>query len=113
MSFVINLYLLIMKQYFLWYMVFVPFYLPSSTLLESPRKGFAALALWIIGQAMWLQQGYQLEFLGQSTFVPGLWLASMAFFLINCWILGIIVRDVRGQPVRAPEVQPVDSKKKR
>lgn len=102
-----------MKQYFLWYMVFLPFYLPSSTLLESSRKGMAALAFWILGQAMWLQQGYQLEFLGQSTFVPGLWLASMAFFLINCWILGIVLSDVRGQSVVASERQAVDSKKKR
>ena len=57
----------------------------------------AALILWVAGQAIWLQQGYELEFLGNSTFVPGLWLASMIFFLINCWILGIVVEDVRSQ----------------
>lgn len=45
-------------------------------------------------QALWLQQAYQLEFLGKSTFVPGLWLASIVFFLINIWILGIIITDV-------------------
>lgn len=43
---------------------------------------------------MWLQQGYELEFLGKSTFVPGLWGASLAFFGVNCAILGIVVRDV-------------------
>ncbi|KXT03638.1 hypothetical protein AC579_1589 [Pseudocercospora musae] len=83
------------SQYFLWYMVFMPFYLPTSSLLRKPRAGTAALVLWVIGQAVWLQQGYELEFLGHSTFVPGLWLASMVFFLINCWILGIVVEDVR------------------
>jgi len=82
-------------QYFLWYMVFLPFYLPNSSLLRKPRLGFAVLAFWVIGQAAWLQQGYELEFLGHSTFVPGLWLASVAFFLINCWILGIIIDDIR------------------
>ncbi|KAK4959584.1 GPI mannosyltransferase 1 [Elasticomyces elasticus] len=91
------------SQYFLWYMVFLPFYLPGSSLLERPRLGLAALALWVLGQALWLQQGYQLEFLGNSTFVPGLWLASIAFFLINIWILGIIVSDTGSKPAQ-PDV---------
>jgi hypothetical protein len=42
----------------------------------------------------WLHQGFRLEFLGISTFVPGLWLASLGFFAVNVWILGIIVMDV-------------------
>lgn len=82
------------SQYFLWYMVFLPFYLPSSILLQRPRLGLLALTLWILGQAIWLQQGYELEFLGKPTFVPGLWLASIFFYGVNCWILGLIVRDV-------------------
>lgn len=75
-------------------MIFLPLYLPRSSFLARPRLGLAALALWVLTQAAWLQQGFQLEFLGQSTFVPGLWLSSLAFFLANCWILGIIVSDV-------------------
>ncbi|EMC94335.1 glycosyltransferase family 50 protein [Baudoinia panamericana UAMH 10762] len=81
------------SQYFLWYMVFLPLYLPDTTLLWG-RRGLVMIALWVLGQAVWLQQGYELEFLGRSTFVPGLWLGSIAFFLINCWILRIIVEDV-------------------
>lgn len=84
-----------MMQYFLWYMVFLPFYLPSSSLLARPRLGSLALGLWVLGQALWLQQGYQLEFLGQSTFVPGLWITSLLFFIINVWILGIVAADIR------------------
>jgi phosphatidylinositol glycan class M len=76
-------------------MVFLPFYLPNSSLLRRPALGSTALALWIVGQALWLQQGYELEFLGNSTFVPGLWLASAVFFGVNCWILGMIVADIR------------------
>lgn len=76
-------------------MVFLPFYLPKSSLLSRPTLGAGALILWIVGQALWLQQGYELEFLGNSTFAPGLWLASATFFGINCWILGLIVADVR------------------
>nr|POE77702.1 gpi mannosyltransferase 1 [Quercus suber]POE77713.1 gpi mannosyltransferase 1 [Quercus suber] len=82
------------RQYFLWYMVFLPFYLPNSSLLRKPWLGGTALLLWIAGQAIWLQQGYELEFLGRSTFVPGLWLATVFFFIVNCWILGIIVDDI-------------------
>ncbi|KAM0255098.1 hypothetical protein ACHAQJ_006102 [Trichoderma viride] len=81
------------SQYFLWYMIFLPLYLPGSSMLRVPRRGITALLLWVLGQAAWLQQGYQLEFLGVSTFFPGMWLASLAFFLINCWILGIIISD--------------------
>ena len=83
------------SQYFLWYMMFLPFYLPDSTLLESPSVGIPALVLWLIGQVFWLQQGFQLEFNGNSTFVPGLWVASILFFLINCGILGIVILDIR------------------
>ncbi|KAI7180322.1 glycosyltransferase family 50 protein [Hortaea werneckii] len=82
------------SQYFLWYMVFLPFYLPYSSFMRRPKLGVSALVLWILGQAAWLQQGYELEFLGHSTFLPGLWVASAGFYLINCWILGVIVADV-------------------
>ncbi|KAK3630149.1 GPI mannosyltransferase 1 [Elasticomyces elasticus] len=81
------------SQYFLWYMVFLPVYLPDSSLLWS-RRGLVMLAAWVAGQAMWLQQGYELEFLGKSTFLPGLWVSSINFFLLNCWSLSIIVEDV-------------------
>ncbi|ROV88474.1 hypothetical protein VMCG_10457 [Cytospora schulzeri] len=82
------------SQYFLWYLVFLPLYLPHSSFLRNPRLGITALALWVLTQAAWLHQGYALEFLGESTFIPGLWISSLAFFLANCWILGIIVADV-------------------
>ena len=79
------------KQYFLWYLILLPLHLPRSTLLQRrPRTGGAALALWVAAQAAWLREAYGLEFLGRSTFVPGLWLASLAFFLVNCGILGVI-----------------------
>ncbi|KAK1762067.1 mannosyltransferase [Phialemonium atrogriseum] len=82
------------SQYFLWYMVFLPLYLPGSSFLRGRALGPAALALWVVGQGLWLQQGFGLEFLGRSTFLPGLWLSSLAFFLVNCWVLGVIVGDV-------------------
>ncbi|KAI9656314.1 MAG: GPI mannosyltransferase 1 [Bathelium mastoideum] len=92
------------SQYFLWYMVFLPFYMPSSSLLERPMLGGTALVLWVFGQVLWIQQAYQLEFLGQSTFMPGLWASSIAFFFVNVWILSIVITDV-GQKfsLRTPE----------
>lgn len=75
-------------------MIFLPLYLPRSSFLRNKKKlGIPALALWVASQGLWLQQGYELEFLGKSVFLPGLWLASLVFFLVNCWILGIIVGD--------------------
>lgn len=50
--------------------------------------------LMIHQKTVWLQQGYFLEFLGMSAFVPGLLLASLGFFAVNVWILGVIVGDV-------------------
>lgn len=84
------------SQYFLWYTILLPLYLSitSCTLLSSPRTGLLALALWVAAQVLWLQQGFQLEFLGKSTFVPGLWGAGLAFFAVNCWILGVVVKDI-------------------
>ncbi|EDN04262.1 GPI mannosyltransferase [Histoplasma capsulatum] len=87
------------SQYFLWYMIFLPLYLPYSLFVKKPLLGISALALWIGGQALWLYQGFRLEFHGLSTFVPGLFLASLIFFLVNVWILGIIVADVGVQSV--------------
>jgi GPI mannosyltransferase 1 subunit M len=61
--------------------------------MKSPPLGISALLLWVVSQALWLHQGFQLEFLGKSTFWPGLWATSVGFFLVNCWILGIIIKD--------------------
>ncbi|PUU82699.1 PIG-M-domain-containing protein [Tuber borchii] len=83
------------SQYFMWYIVLLPFYLPGSVLLRRPWLGGVALVLWAVSQAVWLEQGYELEFLGKATFVPGLWVASLLFFAVNVWLLGIIVGDIR------------------
>jgi len=76
-------------------MMFLPYYLPDSTLLLCPRVGVTALVLWVLGQVAWLQQGFQLEFNGHSTFIPGLFLSSAFFFLVNAGILGVIIGDTK------------------
>jgi len=81
------------SQYFLWYLCLLPLHLPRSSLLRNPRKGIVALALWILGQAAWLQQGFELEARGRSTFVYWLWWAGLGFLVVNMWILGVVVGD--------------------
>jgi phosphatidylinositol glycan class M len=82
------------SQYFLWYLIFLPLLLPNSTLLKNPALGLATLVAWVAGQAYWLAEGYKLEFLGEQRFVPGLWMAGVVFFGVNCWILGVLIEDV-------------------
>lgn len=86
------------SQYFMWYIVLLPFVLPGSGWLG--RKGIVGLGMWVLGQAAWLGMGFKLEFLGESVFFPGLWVASLGFFGVNCWLLGEFVEDVvRGRRV--------------
>jgi len=80
-------------QYFIWFLLLAPLHLPHSSLITSPRLGLTAATLWVTAQALWLWQGYELEMLGRSTSVPGLWGSSLLFYAVNMWILGIIVED--------------------
>jgi phosphatidylinositol glycan class M len=82
------------SQYFMWYMVLLPFYIPS--LINSGKYGIKTfvLILWMISQVVWIRQGYLLEFLGESTFYPGLFGATMAFFVTNCWAIGLFVDNL-------------------
>jgi hypothetical protein len=54
--------------------------------------GVALVSAWIIGQALWLSQGYKLEFLGQQVFLH-IWIASLIFFSINIAILCAVARS--------------------
>jgi phosphatidylinositol glycan class M len=86
-------------------MMFLPYYLPDSTLLQSTPIGLTALVSWIAGQVAWLQQGFQLEFNGHSTFVLGLWASSILFFLVNAAILGVIIRDTKQKEANQGKVR--------
>lgn len=80
-------------------------------MLQKPKLGLVALVLWVLGQAAWLQQGYELEFLGVSTFVPGLSVASAGFFVANCWTLGVIVGDIQSGKTGQVSMQDETAKK--
>ncbi|KAF8419936.1 PIG-M-domain-containing protein [Tirmania nivea] len=82
------------SQYFMWYLVLLPFYLPRSAFCRNKQLGLAALAMWVLAQAAWLACAYRLEFEGVQVFFPGLWAAGIAFFAVNCWVLGVVVGDL-------------------
>ena len=56
--------------------------------------GILAAGLWVGSQALYLHRAYALEFLGRSTFVPGLWGCGLVFFVVNMWVLGVVVEDI-------------------
>jgi phosphatidylinositol glycan class M len=69
----------------MWYICLFPLILPSSS-IQFKWKGLLLLIAWAAGQGLWLNFAYQLEFLGQNTFLQ-LWIAGVFFFVINCWIV--------------------------
>lgn len=77
----------------MWYISFLPLYLPTSRFIQDPAKGVVALSSWILAQAAWLYYGYRLEMLGDNVFFPQLWSAGMAFFAVNVGILGNVLSD--------------------
>lgn len=82
-------------QYFMWYMVLLPFYLPSIVANIGPRGkvlGVLGVIAWVGSQTLWVREGYLLEFLGVPTFYPGLFVATILFFVVNCVCLGLLIR---------------------
>lgn len=83
------------SQYFVWYLIFLPFYVSNSTI--SLKKGLSMIAAWISTQSYWLLQGYMLEFEGKNVFYPGMLCASASFFLTNVWLIGEFITDIKSR----------------
>ncbi|CAG8566305.1 4658_t:CDS:2 [Acaulospora morrowiae] len=78
------------SQYFMWYICLFPLVVQSMK-INLKWKGFSMFLAWVSGQAIWLYQAYQLEFLGENTFL-GIWMAGVMFFVANFWILTEFVK---------------------
>ncbi|KAI7907986.1 PEANUT1 [Cokeromyces recurvatus] len=87
----------ITSQYFMWYICLFPLILPSLK-ITFKWKGLMLLLAWIIGQALWLNFAYKLEFLGKNTFLE-LWMSGTIFFIINCWIVVEMILNYRYEPI--------------
>lgn len=94
------------SQYFMWYLWFLPLAVPGlvpsgntspkwdqSTGI-SARKALLMVVLWVGAQALWLSQGYRLEFLGESVFVE-LWACGVLWLIVNAWLVGELVKGYR------------------
>lgn len=79
------------SQYFLWYLCLFPLCYP---LIAKYQKGIlGALAVWFLGQIIWLTAAYYLEFKGQNTFF-NVFIASLLFFLINVSLIVMYIKIV-------------------
>ncbi|VDH91638.1 phosphatidylinositol glycan, class M [Mytilus galloprovincialis] len=80
------------SQYFLWYLSILPVVIPK--LYMSYSKATTAAICWISSQGFWLLFAYYLEFEGQPTFLY-IWIAGVLFFLVNIWIMAIIIESYK------------------
>ena len=107
-------------QYFMWWMIPLAAVLPACRL--SGRAWAAWIVAWFATEIAWLYWGsHVLENLGGSVFGE-VWLASLAFFAVNCALAGALLKCTyvvamfdQGQLVDVPEViaAHADMKRKR
>lgn len=86
------------SQYFMWYWWFLPLIIPRLIPTRSAGKGIRAwkavfmVGSWFGAQALWLSQGYTLEFLGETVFLE-LWMAGLVMLGINSWLIVTLVKS--------------------
>ncbi|WWD10027.1 hypothetical protein V865_008160 [Kwoniella europaea PYCC6329] len=76
------------SQYFMWFIPFLPLIIPQLHMTRT--KTITLIALWVIGQAIWLSMAYQLEFLAGQVFL-WVWAAGLGLFGVSIWIIGEIL----------------------
>jgi hypothetical protein len=77
----------------------------------SVVKWIFSAVLWLTGQGVWLYFAYLLEFKGENTFFE-LWIASLAFFAINCIIIkSVFIDNYQFTPLKEQSTVSMDDKK--
>ncbi|GAA5881151.1 hypothetical protein JCM16303_004818 [Sporobolomyces ruberrimus] len=72
------------SQYFLWYLWLLP---PALARLHLSRsRAISTVSIWVLSQAVWLSQAYNLEIAGTGGYLP-VWIAGIAFFAGQVWVL--------------------------
>lgn len=78
-------------QYFVWYLALMPLVLPSSK-MKLNLSALELLGGFVATMGTWLAFAYQLEFLGENTFMQ-VWMAGVAFFLANVAVVFAFVKN--------------------
>ena len=85
-------------QYFVWWFMLLPLVLPSLMRSANRKRVVFATLIWLIAQLHWLAWAYALEFKGAQVF-ESVWLASIAFFGANIWLLLNIIAAYAHAPI--------------
>jgi len=85
------------SQYFIWFLCFLPAILPSTN-IKLKWRGLIMILLWFLSQVLWLNFAYQLEFLGENSFLQ-IWFSGLIFFGCNCWILAQFILYHKFKPL--------------
>lgn len=75
------------SQYFLWYLSLLPISLDHLQVQHVNFKLFGLFVFWLLGQLIWLNFGYQLQFLRVNSF-QNLMYSGCLFTLINGFVIG-------------------------
>lgn len=72
------------SQYYLWFLWLLPLVWPSLKATRLETGG--ALAAWLVAQAVWLSQAYQLEFQANPVFAR-IWASSLLVLAVHALLL--------------------------
>lgn len=86
-------------QYFFWWLPLLSiFFVVAPKNFRSAIRCIAPYAaLWMLTEALWLLNGWLIEFRAYPSFV-GAWIASIAFFTVQYVIIGKIAAVVLARP---------------
>ncbi|GAA5902874.1 glycosylphosphatidylinositol-alpha 1,4 mannosyltransferase I [Sporobolomyces salmoneus] len=80
------------SQYFLWYLWLLP---PALSRLSFTRsRAITTVSVWVLSQAIWLSQAYNLEIAGTGGYLA-VWIAGLGFFVAQVWVLGELLAAFR------------------